>query len=90
MNPIVVAVACVLLAFLSTRLLKYFSTAVPVVLIGLPVILAGLAVIVAVSLAQSFAIGSGSIPVLALLSGVAAFFGGGLLAKSYFNSAMKD
>lgn len=90
MNPIVVAIACVVLAFLSTKLLKHFSSAVPVVLIGLPVILSGLAVITVVSLAQAFALSASGIPALALVSALAAFVGGGFLAKSYFNSAMKN
>lgn len=90
MNPLFLAIGCLILGFLATRLLKHFAEAVPVVLIGLPVIYAGLGIIAAFSLAQTFGLAVGAAAAISIASGIGGFFWGGLLGKSYFNSSMKN
>ena len=89
MDPIILAIACVAVAVVSTRLLKHFSSAVPIILIGLPVILAGCGIVGAVALAQAFGFAAAA-PAVGLLTGVATFFGGCKLSSQYFEASMKS
>lgn len=87
MNPIILAIACVAMAVVSTKLLKYFSTAVPVILIGLPVILGGLGIVGVVALCQALGFAAAA-PAAGLIAGVFSFAGGCKLSSTYFTEAM--
>lgn len=89
MNPFVLALLSLAGAFISTKLLKYFSTAVPVVLIGLPVILAGLGSMAVLGLAMGFGLAAQTSAALSLVGAIGSFAYGCKLTSAYFTEAMK-